>query len=66
VLNGPAPGAGHDRNAWEPGHSRIKHSRVGRWRAGVLIGIHVIFVFHLAQWLLTGLTVSPVEPSESM
>lgn len=64
VLNGS--GAGHDRNAWEPGHSKIRHSRVGRWRAGVLIGIHVIFVIHLTQWLLTGLTVSPVEPSESM
>lgn len=63
----PSSGAHRgDRNAWEPGHSKIKHSRVGKWRAGVLIGIHVIMAIHIAQWLLTGLTVSPVEPSESM
>ena len=32
----------------------------------MLILIHVVFAIHLTQWLITGLTVSPVEPSESM
>lgn len=39
---------------------------MGPWRAGVLILVHVIFAIHIAQWLITGMTVSPVEPSESM
>jgi polyferredoxin/tetratricopeptide (TPR) repeat protein len=32
----------------------------------VLILIYVLMAAHLVQWLITGLTVSPVEPSESM
>lgn len=31
-----------------------------------LILVHVVMLLHLAQWLITGLTLSPVEPSESM
>src|SRR4029077_5219304 len=56
----------HDANAWVPNHSKIKHSRMGKWRAAVLIAVHVVIAVHIAQWLITGLTVSPVEPSESM
>jgi len=44
----------------------IRRSRMGRWRAGVLILVHVIFAIHIAQWLIMGMTISPVEPSESM
>jgi len=32
----------------------------------VLIGVHVIIAIHIIQWLITGMTVSPVEPSEAM
>ncbi len=39
---------------------------MGKWRAGVLILVHVLMAAHIVQWLVTGLTVSPVEPSESM
>ncbi len=44
----------------------MRASRMGRYRATVLIAVHVAFAIHLAHWLSTGRTVSPVEPSESM
>ena len=44
----------------------IRSSRMSRWRAGVLIAIHVAIAIHIAHWLLTGRTVTPVEPSEAM
>lgn len=44
----------------------IRRSRVGRWRAGVLIALNLLMVAHVLQWWLTGSTVSPIEPSESM
>lgn len=47
-------------------HSAVRKSRVSRWRAAVLIGVHVLMAIHIVQWLMHGLTVSPVEPSESM
>ena len=39
---------------------------MARRRAAVLIGVYVLFIGHLIQWKLTGLTLSPVEPSVSM
>ncbi|MEM1072388.1 MAG: 4Fe-4S binding protein [Planctomycetota bacterium] len=39
---------------------------MGRWRAAVLIAVHVLIAAHVVQWLITGTTLSPVEPSESM
>ncbi len=47
------------------------HSTRGKWRALVLILIHVAIIAHVIQWLLSGergerSTLSPVEPSESM
>ncbi|MEM8835556.1 MAG: tetratricopeptide repeat protein [Planctomycetota bacterium] len=50
----------------EPRPSRAPTSRIGRWRAGVLIAVHVLIVAHVVQWLVMGKTISPVEPSESM
>ena len=41
-------------------------SRAGRWRAAVLIAVHLAIIAHVTHWLITGKTVSPVEPSESM
>ena len=63
VLPSVAPKA---RNAWQPGHDKIKHSKVGKWRAIVLILVHVAIAAHIAHWLITGSTVTPIEPSESM
>lgn len=45
---------------------------MGRWRAAVLILVHVAIAAHIVQWLVSGLrdevrtTLSPVEPSETM
>lgn len=53
------------------GHAK-PHSRMGKWRAAVLILIHVIIIGHIIQWWYSGMsdgtreTLSPVEPSESM
>ena len=44
----------------------IKRSRAGRWRAALLIGVQAAMALHLWQWLRSGVTLSPVEPSESM
>lgn len=51
---------------------KIRRSRASRWRAGVLIAVHVAIVAHVLQWWFSGATtgiratVSPVEPSEAM
>ncbi|CAG0999304.1 hypothetical protein PHYC_02769 [Phycisphaerales bacterium] len=39
---------------------------MSRWRAATLIGIHVIMAAHIIQWLIHGMTISPIEPSETM
>lgn len=43
-----------------------KPSRVGKWRALVLLGVHVAIALHVAHWVATGETISPLEPSEGM
>ncbi|MEC9374084.1 MAG: tetratricopeptide repeat protein [Planctomycetota bacterium] len=55
----PSQGDGERRPA-------IRKSQMGKWRAAVLIGVHVLFAIHIIQWLIVGYTLSPVEPSESM
>lgn len=51
-----------------PGRSPgpVRPSKMGRWRALALVGVHVLFILHLAHWGLAGRTISPVEPSEAM
>lgn len=41
-------------------------TKIGRWRASVLILVNVLMIAHLIQWLIVGMTVSPIEPSEAM
>ena len=41
-------------------------TKVARWRAGVLIMVNVLMIAHLIQWLIAGMTISPIEPSEAM
>ncbi len=41
-------------------------SRAARWRTFVLVLVHVLVAIHIAHWLTTGSTVSPLEPSEAM
>jgi polyferredoxin len=45
---------------------RIRPSKMGKRRAAVLIGIHLVFLAHLAHWVAKGTTLGPVEPSEGM
>ncbi len=50
-----------------PVHSpKIRPSRTSKWRAAVLIAVHVLIAAHIAHWLLAGHTVTPAEPSEAM
>ena len=44
----------------------MRRSRRAKWRAAVLIGVHVLFLAHVAHFAASGRTLSPVEPSESM
>jgi polyferredoxin len=44
----------------------VRGSKRGRWRAAVLIAVHVAIAVHLLQWWLTGRTLTPIEPSEAM
>jgi polyferredoxin/Flp pilus assembly protein TadD len=46
--------------------SGIRKSKTSRWRALVLISLTLLMVAHVVQWWLTGTTISPIEPSESM
>jgi polyferredoxin/tetratricopeptide (TPR) repeat protein len=46
--------------------NRPRKSRMSRRRAFVLIAVHVVIAAHIIQWLVMGVTLSPVEPSESM
>ena len=41
-------------------------SRSTRWRAAVLVLVHLLAAVHIAHWMSTGRTVSPLEPSEAM
>jgi polyferredoxin len=43
----------------------VRPSRRSRWRAAVLVGVHVLVLAHVVQWLVTGNTLTPVEPSEA-
>ncbi len=44
----------------------IRKSRTSRWRAGALILLTLLMVAHVIQWRITGTTISPIEPSETM
>lgn len=44
----------------------LRASKVSRWRAAALIGVHVLVALHVAHWMRTGSTLSPLEPSEAM
>lgn len=56
-----------------PGAQKI-HRRwhAGKWRAAVLIFVHVVIIAHIIQWFVSGMsdgirtTLSPIEPSETM
>lgn len=41
-------------------------SKAGKWRAAVLIIVHVLIGLHIAHWLSGNETMTPLEPSEAM
>ena len=49
-----------------PQKDGIRDSRASRWRAAALIALTLLMIAHVVQWRLTGQTISPIEPSESM
>ncbi len=44
----------------------LRASKNGRWRALALVLVHVLVALHIAHWMQTGETFSPLEPSEAM
>ncbi|MEY5032960.1 MAG: hypothetical protein RL354_1991, partial [Planctomycetota bacterium] len=61
---GDLPGP-HDP-AHQPKGPSAPHSRMGWRRAMVLGAIQLLMIVHVVQWLWTGTTITPIEPSESM
>ena len=66
----PAPG--HDVLASLPRLDRhkpkcgpVRASKMTRRRMWVLIAVHVLIGVHIVHWLITGRTLTPVEPSEA-
>ncbi|MBI5864222.1 MAG: tetratricopeptide repeat protein [Planctomycetes bacterium] len=49
-----------------PGPAKIRPSRMSRWRAFVLILVHVLIAIHISHWWYAKRTISPLEPSEGM
>ncbi len=45
---------------------KIRKSKSGKRRAAVLIVVHLLIAIHVAHWLSTGSTLTPLEPSEAM
>jgi polyferredoxin/thioredoxin-like negative regulator of GroEL len=48
------------------GGKAIRKSKMGPRRAAVLVAVHVVMAVHIVHWLVYGMTLSPVEPSEAM
>ncbi|HSM14362.1 MAG TPA: tetratricopeptide repeat protein [Thermoanaerobaculia bacterium] len=44
----------------------LARSRTAKWRAAALIAVHLVIAIHIAHWLTSGSTVTPVEPSEAI
>jgi polyferredoxin/Tfp pilus assembly protein PilF len=48
------------------GATRKHRPHYARWRAGTLIGIHVLIGLHIAHWKISGRTLAPLELNEVM
>lgn len=58
--------AAPDHEASLPLIKRAPRSTRGKWRAWVLLLVHVAIAAHITHYIVQGETLSPVEPSESM
>jgi tetratricopeptide (TPR) repeat protein/ferredoxin len=45
---------------------KVRKSSRTRWRAAVLVAVHLLVAAHITHYALRGRTLSPVEPSETM
>lgn len=45
---------------------RSDPKRYARWRAAVLIGVHVLIGLHIAHWMIAGRSLAPLELNELM
>jgi hypothetical protein len=56
AAGGSGGGGGREggHSAWQPNHPKLKHSRAGKWRAAVLILVHVLIAVHILHWFITG------------
>ncbi len=66
IPHSPSPSGGGCRDPRTGKPPQRRRSRAGKWRALVLLLVHVLIAVHLAHWWTTGSTVSPLEPSEAM
>jgi tetratricopeptide (TPR) repeat protein/NAD-dependent dihydropyrimidine dehydrogenase PreA subunit len=46
--------------------TKVRRSTRTKWRAGVLLTVHLLIAAHIAHYVVVGRTLSPVEPSETM
>ena len=46
--------------------SQVRKSTQGKWRAIVLLSVHLLVAAHITHFVIAGRTLSPVEPSEAM
>src|SRR6266853_973301 len=44
----------------------MRKSKTSRWRGAALLLLNLFMIAHVIQWRITGRTVSPIEPSETM
>jgi ferredoxin-type protein NapH len=44
----------------------MRRSRTTKWRAAVLVTVHLLIALHITHWVVTGRSMTPVEPSEAM
>ncbi len=49
-----------------PHPKKVRASKMGKWRALVLVLVHVLIALHIAHWWMNGETITPVEPSEAI
>jgi tetratricopeptide (TPR) repeat protein/NAD-dependent dihydropyrimidine dehydrogenase PreA subunit len=49
-----------------PGKKSVARSRMSPLRFGVLLLVQLLIIAHVIQWMATGTTLAPIEPSESI
>ncbi|MBM4112265.1 MAG: 4Fe-4S binding protein [Phycisphaerae bacterium] len=72
AAGGAATGAGANSRGADSGSGshagapRVRASKSTKWRFLALFAVQALMILHLLQWLWSGETLTPVEPSEGM